>query len=82
MIYEIIKPMKERVRFLVEQKNLFNVTIQENSDQIMVEKYSHSLSDSNSQELLEKNNFNQIRTQSTITISNNYQGDSSTSNSQ
>lgn len=74
MIYEIIKPMKERVRFLVEHQNLFNVKMRESSNQIMSETYGYSLSDK-SQQVLEKHNCGQIETQSTTTVSSNYQAD-------
>ncbi|CAF4196456.1 unnamed protein product, partial [Adineta steineri] len=73
MMYEIIKPMKDRVRFLTEHRNLFDGASKNDSDQSKCEKYSHiSLDDS--QQLLEKHNFNQTTTQSTIMFSSNTQG--------
>jgi hypothetical protein len=74
MMYEIIKSMKERVRFLTEHRDLFHGILQNNSDQTNSEKYIHNLSDNNSQQLVEERSFNQPTTQSTITLSNNYQG--------
>ncbi|CAM4933777.1 unnamed protein product [Rotaria socialis] len=77
MMYEIIKPMKERVRFLAEHRDLFHGTFRNNSDQGISEKYINHLQDNNSQQLLEERNFNQVTTQSTVTFSNNYQDDTS-----
>jgi hypothetical protein len=76
-MYEIIKPIKERVRFLAEHRDLFHGTLRNNSDQTISEKYIHNLPDNNSQQFTEQHNFNQITTQSTITFSNNDQGDAS-----
>ena len=77
MMYEIIKTMKERVRFLAEHRALFRGILRNDSDQISSEKYLHNLSDNNSQQVIEENNNNTFTTQSSITFSNNYQGDTS-----
>ncbi|CAF4177400.1 unnamed protein product, partial [Adineta steineri] len=74
MMYEINKPMKDRVRFLTEHRNLFDGASRNDFGQSKSEKYSHISSD-DSQQLLDKNNFSQITTQSTIMFSNNIQGD-------
>jgi hypothetical protein len=74
-MYEIIKPMKERVRFLTEQRALFHNTFRDNSEQILSEKHIHHLPDNNFEQVIEGHNINQYTTQSTITFSNNNQGD-------
>jgi hypothetical protein len=77
MIYEIIKPMKERVRFLVEYRNLFHVTIRDNPDQMTSETYTQNSSTNNSQQLLEKNNLSQNEMQLTVPLPNKYRDDDS-----
>lgn len=81
MVYEIIKPIKERVRFLTEHHNLFHGINRNNSDPTVSEKSSHSWIENNSQQLVEGHNSNQITTQSTISFSNNHQSDVSISDS-
>ena len=61
MIDDLIKPMKERVRFLVEHRTLFHATIRDDSDQTTSETHAHP-SYNNSQQLLEKDGFNSIKT--------------------
>ncbi|CAF3759701.1 unnamed protein product [Rotaria sp. Silwood1] len=70
MMYDIIKPMKERVHFLAEHRDLFHGAFRNNSDQGISEKYINHLQDNNSQQLLEKRNFNQVTTQTTVTDNN------------
>jgi hypothetical protein len=78
MMYEIIKPMKERVRFMTEHRALFHDTSRNNDDQISSGKYTHSLLDDNSQPVIEENRIHQLTTQSTITFSNTHLDDAST----
>jgi hypothetical protein len=61
-MYEIIKIMKERVRFLAEHRALFRGIFRNNSDQISSKKYLPNLPDNNSQQVIEENNFNQFTT--------------------
>jgi hypothetical protein len=75
MMYEIIKPMKERVRFLTEQRALFHSTFQDDSEETVSEKHIHNLSANNSQQVVEQHNINQFTTRSTITYSNIHQHD-------
>jgi hypothetical protein len=72
-MYEIIKPIKERVRFLTEHRVLFQDTLRNDSNQISSEKYINNLSDNKSQQVVEEQNINQFPTQSIITLSNNHQ---------
>ncbi|CAF4843758.1 unnamed protein product, partial [Rotaria sp. Silwood1] len=47
MMYDIIKPMKERVHFLAEHRDLFHGAFRNNSDQGISEKYINHLQDNN-----------------------------------
>ncbi|CAF4883444.1 unnamed protein product, partial [Rotaria sp. Silwood2] len=71
-MYEIIKTIKERVRFLAEHRTLFHGMACNNSDQIASEKYIDNSLDNNSQQVIEQRNTNQLTTMSTITFSNNH----------
>ncbi|CAF1370806.1 unnamed protein product [Rotaria sordida] len=75
MVYEIIKPLKERVRFLTEHHALFHGTFRNNSDQTTSDKCDDNLLDSSSQSLIEECNFAHVTTQSTGALAKNYQGD-------
>ncbi|CAF4228074.1 unnamed protein product [Rotaria sp. Silwood2] len=75
MVYEIIKPLKERVRFLTEQRALFHGTFRNNSDQSTSDKCNDILLDSSSQSLIEECNFAHVTTQSTSVLVTNYQDD-------
>ncbi len=72
MMYEIIKPMKEHVPFLTEHRALFHGTFRNNSEQILSKKYIDNLPDNNSQQVVEEHDINQLKTQSTITFSDNH----------
>jgi len=43
MINDLIKPMKERVRFLLEHRNLFHPKIRSDTDQTASEIHTHQL---------------------------------------
>ncbi|CAF1035257.1 unnamed protein product [Rotaria sordida] len=75
MVYEIIKPLRERVRFLTEHHALFHGTFRNNSDQTTSDKCNDNLLDSSSQSLIEECNFVHVTTQSTGALAKNYQGD-------
>ncbi|CAF4397254.1 unnamed protein product [Rotaria socialis] len=75
MMYEIIKPMKDRVRFLTEHRALFHGTSQNNSDQLLSNNYLEYSSENSSKQLMEQRTTDQAATASAITHSNNYQGD-------
>ncbi|CAF3078437.1 unnamed protein product, partial [Rotaria socialis] len=68
IMYEIIKTIKERVRFLAEHRALFHDTTCNNSDPIASEKYIDNSLDNNSQQVIEQRNTNQLTTMSTITF--------------
>ncbi|CAF2929519.1 unnamed protein product [Rotaria sp. Silwood2] len=72
IMYEIIKTIKERARFLAEHRNLFHGMACNNSDQIASEKYIDNSLYNNSQQVIEQCNTNQLTTMSTITFSNNH----------
>ncbi|CAF2188491.1 unnamed protein product [Rotaria magnacalcarata] len=75
MMYEIIKTMKDRVRFLTEHRALFHGSSQNNSDQLFSNNYLEYSSENSSKQLMEQHTTNQAATASAITHSNNYQGD-------
>ena len=77
-MHEIIKPIKERVRFLTEHRDLFNGIIRNSTDKAIAESCTQNLPDNSSQQIIQEDDFNQISTQSTITFSNNHQDDSAT----
>ncbi|CAF3177733.1 unnamed protein product [Rotaria sp. Silwood2] len=72
IMYEIIKPIKERVRFLAEHRALFHNAVCNNSDPIVSEKYIDNSFDNNSQQVIEQRNTNQLTTMPMITFSNNH----------
>ncbi|CAF2102228.1 unnamed protein product [Rotaria magnacalcarata] len=72
IMYEIIKTIKERVRFLAEHRTLFHGVACNNSDPIASEKYIDNSLDNNSQQVIEQRNTNQLTTMSTITFSDNH----------
>ncbi|CAF3810379.1 unnamed protein product [Rotaria sp. Silwood1] len=76
MVYEIIKPMKERVRFLAEHRALFHNAFLNNSDEDFSNNYLEHSPHNNSQQLMKQHDLNQVNTMSTITFSNNEQSDS------
>ncbi|CAF4236092.1 unnamed protein product [Rotaria sordida] len=78
IMYEIIKPIKERVRFLAEHRTLFHNKFQDTSDQITSKKHIDNLSVNSSQQVIEQADANQFTSMSTITISNNDRNNAST----
>ena len=81
-MYEIIKPMKDRVRFLTEHRTLFHDTSRNNVDQILSNDYIECLSQNGSKQLMGQHTIDQTTTASTITHLNNYQSDVLQSTSQ
>lgn len=75
MMYEIIKPMKDRVRFLTEHRVLFHGTSQNNGDQQLSNNYFDYSSQHSSTQLIEQRTIDQVTTASAITHSNNDYGD-------
>lgn len=75
MMYEIIKAMKDRVRFLTEHRALFYGTNQNNSDQLLSSNYLEYSSENSSKQLMEQRTIDQAATASAITHSNDNQGD-------
>ncbi|CAF1362972.1 unnamed protein product [Rotaria sordida] len=78
IMYEIIKPIKERIRFLAEHRALFHNKFQDTSDQITSKKYTDNLPVISSQQVIEQPDANQFTSMSTITFSNNDRNNSST----
>ncbi|CAF2205383.1 unnamed protein product [Rotaria magnacalcarata] len=69
-MYEIIKTIKERVRFLAEHRTLFHDVVCNDSDSIASRKYIDNSLDNDSQQIIEQRNTNQFTTMSTIPFSN------------
>ena len=61
-MYEIIKSIKERVRFLAEHCDLFNGIIRNSTDKAIAENCEHNLRDSSSQQIIQEHDFNSIST--------------------
>ncbi|CAF1398356.1 unnamed protein product, partial [Rotaria sordida] len=78
IMYEIIKPIKERIRFLAEHRALFHNKFQDTSDQITSKKYTDNLPVISSQQVIEQPDANQFTSMSTIIFSNNDRNNSST----
>ncbi|CAF4094521.1 unnamed protein product [Rotaria magnacalcarata] len=70
IMYEIIKTIKERVRFLAEHRTLFHDVVCNDSDSIASRKYIDNSLDNDSQQIIEQRNTNQFTTMSTIPFSN------------
>ncbi|CAM4846644.1 unnamed protein product, partial [Rotaria magnacalcarata] len=71
IMYEIIKTIKERVRFLAEHRTLFHDVVCNDSDPIASGKYIDNSLNNDYQQVIEQRNTNQFTTMSTIPFSNN-----------
>lgn len=78
MVPELINPLKERIRFLTEHRNLFQETFGHNLNSTINDKVNESLPDNSFQSSIEQS-FTKSTTESKNTTSTNYQEDMITS---
>ncbi|CAF3390963.1 unnamed protein product [Rotaria sp. Silwood2] len=78
IMYEIIKPIKERVRFLTEHRALFENKFHDTCDEITLKKYVDDQPVNSSQQVIEQDGVNQFMSMSTTAFSNNDRSNPST----